>query len=446
MIENVVDCMNENPVNPTKLHELVLGMNRVDVADAFELLSREKATQLFRLLPKSMAAEVFSYIVHERQQTIVESLTDAEAGIIIDNLFVDDAVDFIEEMPANVVKRVLRNVSDDKRQLINQILRYPEDSAGSIMTTEYVDLREDMTVVEAFDMIRAIGVNKETIYTCYVIKRDKVLVGVVTVKTLLLANQNAHIKDVMDTNLIFANTTDDQESVADIFMRYSLLSLPVVDKERRLVGIVTVDDIVQVIEEEATEDIEKMAALNPLEEPYLSAGVLKHSRNRIFWLIFLMFSATITQIILANFEEAIAVLPVLVTFIPLLMDTGGNSGAQSSTLIVRGLALGEIELKDVFKVLWYEMRIGVICGTVLGAANFIRVYLTNNGDYLLCLTISLTLVVTVILSKTVGALLPLVAKRLRMDPAVMAAPIVTTIVDGVALVVYFSIARTILGI
>ena len=446
MIEKFLELMDEKFVNPTKLHELTEKMNTVDIADAFENLSKEKTIQVFRLLSKSIAADVFSYLIPEMQQIIVEALTDAEIGKIINELFVDDAVDFIEEMPANVVKRVLQNVDEKKRQLINQLLQYPEDSAGSIMTTEYVDLKEDATVREAFDYIRSTGVNKETIYTCYVIRRDRLLVGVVSAKTLMLSKPQDRIGDIMDSNPIFAHTTEDQEAIAELFKKYSLLSLPVVDKEQRLVGIVTVDDIVQIIEDEATEDFEKMAALTPSEEPYMQTGILKQSRNRIFWLMFLMLSATITGSIISSFQDSFIVFPMLIAFIPMLMDTGGNAGAQASTLIIRGIALDEIHFKDVLKVLWREIRVGVLCGLALGTVNFVRIYLMNNRDYLLSLTVSLSLICTVVISKSVGCILPLAAKKMSFDPAIMSAPIVTTIVDGASLLIYFSIARMILSI
>ena len=446
MIENFMELIDEKYINPTKLHELTEKMNTVDIADAFESLSKEKTIQVFRLLSKSIAADVFSYLAPEKQQIIVEALTDFEIGKIINELFVDDAVDFIEEMPANVVKRVLRNVDENKRQLINQLLQYPEDSAGSIMTTEYVDLREDATVREAFDHIRSTGVNKETIYTCYVIRRDMLLVGVVSAKTLMLSKPQDRIGDIMDSNLIFAHTTEDQEAIAEVFKKYSLLSLPVVDKEQRLVGIVTVDDIVQIIEDEATEDFEKMAALTPSEEPYMQTGILRQSRNRIFWLLFLMLSATITGNIISGFLDSFKVFPMLIAFIPMLMDTGGNAGSQASTLIIRGIALDEIHFKDILNVLWREIRVGVLCGLVLGIVNFIRIYIMNDGDYLLSLTVSLSLIATVVISKSVGCILPLAAKRVKFDPAVMASPIITTIVDAASLLIYFSIARMILSV
>jgi len=340
---------------------------------------------------------------------------------------------------------VLQNVSDSKRKLINQLLQYPEDSAGSIMTTEYVDLKEDTTVREAFNSIRKTGLNKETIYTCYVIRRDRLLVGVVSVKTLLLSKPQDRISDIMDTNLIFAHTTEDQEAIAELFKKYDLLSLPVVDKEQRLVGIVTVDDIVQIIEEETTEDFEKMAALTPSEEPYMKTGILEQSHNRIYWLMFLMLSATITGSIISHFEEAIQVLPVLIAFIPMLMNTGGSAGCQSSTLIIRGIALDEIHFSDILKVLWREVRVGVICGIILGAVNFIRIYFMNEKNYMLSLTVSLSLIVTVILSKSVGCILPLAVKKMKFDPALIAAPLITTVVDGATLIVYFSVAKMIMN-
>ena len=438
--------MNENPINLVKLHDVIAKMNTVDIAEIFEELDKEKTIQIFRLLPKSMAADVFSYIVPEKQQIIVGALTDNEIGKIINELFVDDAVDFIEEMPANVVERVLKNIYDDKRQLINQLLQYPEDSAGSIMTTEYIALREDASVREAFDTIRATGINKETIYTCFVIRRDRLLVGVISAKALLLARPQDRIGDIMDANLILAHTTDDQELIADLFKKYSLLSLPVVDKEQRLVGIVTVDDVVKVIEEENTEDFERMAALNPSYEPYLKTKIFKLAGNRIVWLMVLMLSATFTGSIISHFEDSIAVLPALIAFIPMLMGTGGNAGSQSSTLIIRGMALGEIQIRDILKVIWREVRVGAICGLALGLVNFARIYLMNGKDAVMSLTVTLSLFCTIILAKSAGCILPIVAKKLRIDPAILAAPLISTIIDGTSLIVYFSIARVILHV
>lgn len=443
---NVMELLENNPLNVSKLHEVFTQMNTVDIAEVFENLSKEKTIQIFRLLPKSIAADVFAYIEPDNQQIIVEALTDSEVAKIMDELFVDDAVDFIDEMPANVVKRVLQNADETKRQFINQFLQYPEDSAGGIMTAEYVDLRTDAKVREAFDHIRKTGVDKETIYTCYVIRRDKLLVGAISAKTLMLANPHDVIGDIMDKNIIFAHTTDDQEAIAGLFKKYGLLSLPVVDKEQRLVGIITVDDIVQIIEEEATEDIEIMAALNPSDEPYLKTGILRHARNRIVWLLVLMLSATATSTIISGFESSLATLPILMAFVPMLMDTGGNAGAQSSTLIIRGMALGEIHVKDVIKVLWKELRIGVLCGLVLGIVNFVRIYLMNGRDAMLSLVVTITLFITILAAKSVGCLLPIVAKKFKVDPAIMASPLITTIVDSASLIVYFLVAQAILHI
>ena len=432
--------------NISTLKPLLSGMNTVDIAEIFEELDKEKIIRLFRILPKDIASEVFAYADSDEQQYIIEALTDTEIGEIMSKLFVDDAVDFIEEMPANVVRRVLQNVNSEKRKLINQILQYPDDSAGSIMTTEYVGLREDATVQEAFDTIRNTGLNKETIYTCYVISWDRVLLGVVTAKSLMLARPDERIGDIMKTYPVFAHTTDDQEAVASMFQRYGFLAMPVVDKEQRLVGIITVDDIVEVIVEESTEDIEKMGALAPSDEPYLKTSIRQLARNRIIWLMVLMLSATITAGIISSFEEGLAVLPILVAFIPMLMDTGGNAGAQSSTLIIRGMAVGEIRLRDIFRVVWREIRVGTLCGLALGLVNLVRIYLMHGRDIMLSVTVTLSLFCTILIAKTVGGLLPLFAKRLKIDPAIMAAPVITTIVDAASLIVFFSIAKLLLGL
>jgi len=444
--EEILFLIKEGSIDISKLKILLSDMNTIDIAEIFEELGREKVIQLFRILPKAIASDVFAYIDSDRQQIIVEALTDTEIGEIMSKLFVDDAVDFIEEMPADVVNRVLKNVPGEKRKLINQILQYPDDSAGSIMTTEYVDLREDATVREAFDSIRSTGLNKETIYTCYVIRKDRRLVGVISAKTLMLARPEERIGDIMDTNLVFAYTTDDQEAIADLFQKYNFLAMPVVDKEQHLVGIITVDDIVDVIVEESTEDIEKMNALAPSDDPYLKTGILQLARNRILWLLVLMLSATITGIIISNFEAGLAALPILVAFIPMLMDTGGNAGSQASTLIIRGMAVGEISPGDIARIIWKEVRVALLCGLGLGLINFIRVYIMNGQNLLLCVTVTLSLCCTILLAKTVGGVLPIVAKRLKIDPAIMAAPLITTIVDAVSLIIYFLIASAILGL
>jgi len=444
--EEILELIKQGTIDILKLKPLLSDMNTADIAEISEELDKEQKIQFFRILPKAIASDVFAYMDSDQQQIVVEALTDMEIGEIINKLFVDDAVDFIEEMPANVVKRVLKNVPPEKRKLINHFLQYPDDSAGSIMTTEYVDLREDATVREAFDTIRSTGPNKETIYNCYVIRRDRLLVGAISAKTLMLAKPQERIGDIMDTNPVFAQTTDDQEAIAEQFKKYSLLAMPVVDKEQRLVGIITVDDIVDVIVEESTEDIEKMNALAPSDDPYLKTGVFQLAKNRIIWLLVLMLSATITGMIISNFEAGLAALPILVAFIPMLMDTGGNAGSQSSTLIIRGMAIGEISPRDIIRIVWKEVRVGVLCGLALGTINFIRIYIMNGQNLMLCVTVTLSVCCTIIIAKTVGCVLPLVAKCLKIDPAVMAAPLITTIVDAVSLIIYFLFAKMIIGL
>ena len=444
--EEILELIKEGLIDMSKLKILLSDINTVEIAEILEELDREKAIRLYRILPKAIASDVFSYVDSDRQQIIIEALTDTEIGEIINKLFVDDAVDFIEEMPADVVTRVLRNVPGEKRKLINQILQYPDDSAGSIMTTEYVGLSEDATVKGAFEDIRSTGPNKETIYTCYVIDANRLLVGVISAKTLMLARPQERIGDIMDKNLVFAYTTDDQETIADQFKRYGLLAMPVVDKEQRLVGIITVDDIVDVIVEENTEDIHKMAAIVPSENPYLKTSIIRHAKNRFVWMLILMLSATITGTIISGFENGLMVLPILMSFIPMLMNTGGIAGSQSSTLIVRGLAVGEVSLGDIFIIIWKEIRIGMLCGLGLGFINFIRVFIMNHKDVKLCLTITLSLFCTVIMAKTIGSVLPIFAKRMKIDPAIMSAPLLTTIVDALSLIIYFTIAKTVFGL
>lgn len=429
-----------------KLKEILMEMNEVDVASFVEELDSEKTVVVFRMLPKELATDVFACLGVETQQHIINSITDHELRGIIDDLFVDDAVDMLEELPASVVKRVLQNAAPDTRTLINQFLQYPENSAGSIMTAEYVGLKKHMTVEQAFAYIRQHGVDKETIYTCYVMDEKRMLEGVVTVKDLLMNPYDRVIEDIMDTHVIKAVTTEDQEEVADSFHKYDLLSLPVVDHEDRLVGIVTVDDIVDVIEQEATEDFEKMAAMSPSEKPYLKTGVFQLAKNRILWLLILMVSSMITGGILGKYENAFALIPLLVTFIPMLTDTGGNAGSQSSTLIIRGMAVGEIETRDIASVLWKELRVGAIVGVILGLVNYIRLIIMYPGNEMICLTVVISLFVTVILAKTIGCVLPMAAKVLKMDPAIMAAPLITTIVDAFSLVIYFQLACRLLNL
>ena len=423
-----------------KLKERLVDLNEVDIALFIEELDSEKTVVVFRMLPKELATDVFACLPVEKQQHIINSITDRELNFIMDDLFVDDAVDMLEELPATIVKRVLQNASPDTRKLINQFLKYPENSAGSIMTAEYVGLKKRMTVEQAFAYIRKHGVDKETIYTCYVMDDKRHLEGVVTVKDLLMNPYETVIGEIMDTRVIKAVTTEDREEVVDTFNKYDLLSLPVVDQEDRLVGIITVDDAVDVMEQEATEDFEKMAAMLPSERPYLKTSVLQLAKNRILWLLILMLSSTITGSILAEYEAAFAAVPLLVTFIPMLMRTGGNSGSQSSTMIIRGMSVGEIEPSDILKVIWKEVRVGVICGLCLAVVNYVRLIIIYPGREMICLTVVLSIFFIVIIAKTIGCTLPIGAKVLKLDPAIMASPMITTIVDCLSLMIYFALA------
>ncbi len=429
-----------------RLKELLSDMNEVDVAAFIEELNSEKTVVVFRMLPKEQATDVFACLPIEKQEHIINSITDSEIKYIIEDLFVDDAVDMLEELPAMVVKRVLKNAAPDTRALINQFLNYPENSAGSIMTAEYIGLKKNMTVEQAFAYIRKNGIDKETIYTCYVTDNKRKLEGVVTVKDLLMNPYEKILGDIMDDRVIKVVTTEDQELVAETFNKYDLLSLPVVDQENRLVGIVTVDDAVDVMQQEATEDIEKMAAMLPSEKPYLKESVFNLAKNRLLWLLVLMFSSMITGGILAKYEAAFAALPLLVTFIPMLTGTGGNAGSQSSTLIIRGLTTGDVEPSDILKVVWKEIRVGVIVGVVLGFINFIRLVIMYPGNTMICLTVVLSLFCTVIMAKTIGCMLPIAASKLKLDPAIMAAPLISTIIDAFSLIVYFQIACRLLDI
>lgn len=435
------------------LKEMLSEMNPVDIALIFEEIPEKDISVIFRILPKELAAEVFVEIDSDMQQFLIEAFSDKELREVMDELFMDDTVDIIEEMPATVAKRILKQTDAATRRMINQLLAYPEESAGSIMTTEYIDLKKDMTVDDAFDRIRKIGFETETIYTCYVTDRSRRLLGIVSVKDLLLSAKDCVIKDIMDENIIFVNTHDKQEFVANQFEKYDLLAIPVVDKEDRLIGIVTVDDAIDVIQEEATEDIEKMAAILPSEKTYLKTGVFETVKSRIPWLLFLMISATFTGAIISTFEKQLTVYAALIAFIPMLMGTGGNSGSQSSVTVIRALSLGDIEFKDILRVIWKELRVSVLCGVILGAVNFLKLYLV---DYLWLksfdtgvhipemLTICLTLVFVVISAKLVGCVLPILAKRMGFDPAVMASPLVTTIIDALSLAIYFAIAGVVI--
>ena len=434
------------------VRDILTTMNAADVAALFQLLDTDRLPVLFRLLPKELAAETFVEMEPEEQEMLIRGFSDTELSAVINELYVDDAVDLVEEMPANVVRRILAQADPDMRQQINELLQYPEDSAGSIMTTEYVSLRPEMRVEEAIARIRATGVDKETIYTCYVTE-GRFLRGIVTAKALLLSDGQTKISDLMEDHVISVRTTTDQEEVALLLRKYGFLALPVVDNEERLVGIVTVDDAMDVIQEEATEDIEIMAAMTPSEKPYLRTSVCDIFLHRIPWLLLLMISATFTGIIITNFETALAAQVALVGFIPMLMDTGGNSGSQASVTVIRGLSLQEISFRDLPRVLWKEVRVSVLCGVVLAAACFAKIMLIDrllmgNADITLmvALTVCLTLCLTVLAAKCIGCVLPMLAQRAGFDPAVMANPAITTVVDALSLLAYFTVATALLGL
>lgn len=425
------------------LSKILKELNPADVAALMHSMPEEDLPVVFRILPKELAAETFAELDGDVQELLIKSFSDKELRAVMDELFVDDAVDMIEEMPANVVSRILRNTDIDTRKVINSILKYPEDSAGSIMTIEYVYLRKDMTVKEAFRRIRQVGVDKETIYTCYVTENRKLL-GTITVKDLLLSADDCLIEDIMDSHVIFVDAYEDKEVVAESFRKYGLLAMPVVDKEERLVGIVTFDDAMDVIQEENTEDIEKMAAIMPTDKPYLKTGIFETWKKRIPWLLLLMVSATFTSSILSHFEEALAAQSVLIAFIPMLMDTGGNAGGQASVTIIRGLSLNEISMGDILKIIWKEIRVAVICGVTLAVVSFGKVLLVDRVSLTVAAVISATMLLTVLVAKVVGCTLPILAKRIGFDPAVMASPFITTIVDALSLIIYFKIATMVL--
>ena len=420
-------------------------LNEVDIAEYLETLDNEKMLVVFRLLPKDISAEVFSYMDNDQRTRIMEAMDDSEAIKLIDDMFIDDAVDFLEELPAGVVKRMLQGCDEKKRQLINQFLRYPENSAGSIMTIEYMEFHLGTTVGQAMAEIRRTGVDKETINTLYILDDSRKLLGTVGLRKLLLATDDRVVEDLMNTQVISVHTTDDQEVVADTVRKYDLLSIPVVDHEDRLVGIITVDDIVDVIEEENTEDFEKMAAMLPSDDEYLKTSVFKLAKNRLPWLLILMISATFTGMIITHFEtvlsSAAGIGVALTACIPMLMDTGGNCGAQASTLAIRGLALGEIELRDIGRVLWKEVRVAMMLGIVLALVNFVRIWFFTPYDKDVAFVVSLAMFFTIIIAKSIGCTLPLLAKAIHLDPALMASPIITTMVDAASLTILFTIAN-----
>ena len=428
----------------TRLRQKMEEMNSVDIAAALEELEEEDLLKIFRILPKSMAADVFSYLEVESQQFIITSLSEKDAAGIIDNLMADDATDLLEEMPANIVKKLLANANPETRRDINHLLRYPEDSAGSIMTVEYVDLKENMTVRDAIDRIRQIGLDSETINICYVLDAKRTLVGTVALRYLLTNPPDEVIGEIMHENVIYINTLMDQEEVARQFQKYDFTAMPVVDNENRLVGIITVDDVVDILQEEATEDIEKMAAIVPSDKPYMKTGVFETWKKRIPWLLLLMISATFTGSIITSFEDALSVCVILTAYIPMLMDTGGNAGGQASVTIIRGLSLNEIEFSDALAVVWKEIRVALLCGITLAVANFAKLLLFDRVTITVALVVCLTLMLAVLIAKVVGCMLPMLAKKIGFDPAVMASPFITTIVDALSLLIYFRIATLIL--
>ena len=443
-IEEILELIKEKQY--TRVRQEIMEWNEADIASVLEELPHEELLKIFRILPKSIAADVFAFLPVELEQDIITTLTDREAANIINNLMADDAADLMEEMPAGLVKKLLANADPEVRRDINHLLRYPEDSAGSLMTVEFVDLKENLTVQECIERIRRIGLDSETINTCYVLDRGRHLIGTVSLKDLLLNQPDTHVVDFMNDNVISVGTLTDQEEVARMFQKYDFTTMPVVDNEGRLVGIITIDDVVDILQEEVTEDIEKMAAILPTDKPYMKTGTFETWKKRIPWLLLLMISATVTGKIITHYEEALGAYVVLTSFIPMLMDTGGNAGGQASVTIIRGLSLNEIEWGDIFKVIWKEIRVSLVCGITLAAAGFLKILLFDHVSVIVALVVCLTLVVTVLFAKIVGCSLPMIAQKLGFDPAVMASPFITTIVDALSLLIYFQFATRLLGI
>ena len=430
--------------NYYQLKAILASSQVADIGEFLNMLDATTALLVFRLLPKDMAADVFSYLSPSRQSELSVLVNDKELQQIVDDLYFDDKIDFLEEMPANVVKKILQNSSETERKLINQFLNYPEDSAGSLMTIEFVDLKKEMLVHEALVRIRESAPQKETIYTCYVTDANRVLEGILSLRDLVIAEPEQKIGEIMRQEIIYANTHDDKEEIAELVKKYDLLALPITDNEKRLVGIITVDDILDVIEDENTEDFHKMAALEPTDVEYLESGVFAMARKRIVWLLVLMLSATFTGYIIRSYQTTLEKVVALTIFIPMLMDTGGNAGSQSSTLIIRSLALNEVNFRDIAQVMWKEFRVSVIVGITLAFVNFIRILLIERYSPPIAFTVSLTLFFTVMTAKIVGSSLPILAKQLKIDPAIMAAPLITTIVDSISLIIYFTLAAKIL--
>ena len=437
-MEEIIEMLEQNKL--AELKEILIKENPIDVADVFEEFPKEKDLIIFKLLPKDFSSEVFSYLSPEKQQEVIENITDEEIKFIMEDMYLDDTVDFIEEMPANIVDKILKNTSNDKRKLINQMLKYPENSAGSVMTVEYISFKDNCTVKQAIDYYRKIAIDKEETDICFVTDSKKKLVGIISLKTLILSNDDSYIKDEMDTNFVSVLTKDDQEEIAALFRKYDLTTMPVVDHEDRLVGVITVDDIVDVIDQENTEDIQKMAAMNPSDEEYLKESVISLAKHRILWLLVLMISATFTGMVIKKYEEVLQSAVYLAVFIPMLMDTGGNAGSQSATLVIRGIALEEIEFSDIFKVIWKEFRVSVLVGFILSAVNFVRIYYFTKSGLETSLVVAISMFLTVIMAKVIGGVLPLIAKSLKIDPAIMASPLITTIVDTAALIIYFQLS------
>lgn len=437
-MEEIVELLEQNKL--AELKEIFINENPIDIADVFEDFPKEKYLIIFKLLPKDFSSEVFSYLSPEKQQEVIENITDDEIKFIVEDMYLDDTVDFIEEMPANIVDKILKNTSSDKRKLINQMLKYPENSAGSVMTVEYISFKDNYTVKQAIDYYRKVAIDKEETDICFVTDTKKKLVGIISLKTLILSKDDSYIQDEMDTNFVSVLTLDDQEEIAALFRKYDLTTMPVVDHEDRLVGVITVDDIVDVIDQENTEDIQKMAAMNPSDEEYLKESVISLAKHRILWLLVLMISATFTGLVIKKYEDILQSAVYLATFIPMLMDTGGNAGSQSATLVIRGIALEEIEFSDIFRVIWKELRVSILVGFILSAVNFIRIYYFTRSGLETSLVVAISMFLIVIMAKVIGGVLPLVAKSLKIDPAIMASPLITTIVDTAALIIFFKLS------
>ena len=449
IIEQIQELVKSRRI--AQLRELLESVNSADFPSLFEELDDEDMVVIFRLLPKDKASDVFVELDPDLQEKLINNFTDKELKVVVDDLFMDDTVDLIEEMPSSVVKRILKNIKASDRKVINELLKFPEDSAGSIMTTEMVELKENMTVDKAFQIIKDTGIDKETIYICYVVDNSRKLIGTVAIKDLLISERDVLIKDILEDNVISVLTTEDQETVAKMFDKYNFMAMPVVDTENRLVGIVTIDDAIDVMQDENTEDFEKMAAMTPTEDTYFKTSVFKHAKNRIVWLLFLMLSSTFTGLLLEKFQAAIAAVPLLVAFIPTIMDTGGNCGSQSSTLIIRGLALDEIKLSDLFKAVWKEIRVSFLIGAVLAVVTGLRIFLQYDGIHnyqsiKIAFVVGVTLMATAMIAEIMGCVLPMLAKRLKLDPAIMASPLITTVVDLCSMLVFFSIATAVMGL